>query len=99
MQLQYDAFVMQHHLSTLKGEYQQKGTYQALILTPNLIKSAKFSGSSCVLRLMFSAGIPASMARLTSNPEEASMWIPFDEKNLRIAEFGDAFMAYLTVNP
>ena len=61
--------------------------------------SAKFSGSSCVLRLMFSAGIPADMARLTSNPDDASMWMPLEEKNLRIAELGQAFIAYRTVNP
>mmetsp|Transcript_21545 Transcript_21545/g.53424 ORF Transcript_21545/g.53424 Transcript_21545/m.53424 type:complete len:205 (-) Transcript_21545:231-845(-) len=74
-------------------------TEQALILTPILMRSAKLSGSSCVLRLMFSAGIPASMARLTSNPEDASMWMPLEEKNFKMAELGQAFMAYRTVKP
>mmetsp|Transcript_129837 Transcript_129837/g.375895 ORF Transcript_129837/g.375895 Transcript_129837/m.375895 type:complete len:211 (+) Transcript_129837:532-1164(+) len=46
---------------------------QAFTLTPILTSSAKSSGSSWVLKLIFSAGIPAAMARRHSNPEEASM--------------------------
>ena len=51
----------------------QKKTHHAFTLTPMSMSSAKLSGSSWVLRLMFSAGIPASMALLTSYPLLASM--------------------------
>ena len=51
----------------------KKKTHHAFTLTPMSMSSAKLSGSSWVLRLMFSAGIPASMALLTSYPLLASM--------------------------
>ena len=50
-----------------------KKSHHAFTLTPMSMSSAKLSGSSWVLRLMFSAGIPASMALLTSYPLLASM--------------------------
>jgi hypothetical protein len=66
---------------------------QAFTFTPISTNSAKSAGSSCVLRLIFSAGIPAAMARRTSYPEEASIWIPFLLKILSMEELGHAFMA------
>ncbi len=74
-------------------------TYHALTLTPILTNSAKSLGSSCELRLIFSAGTPISIALRTSNPELASMHIPRLRKYLRMLPLGQAFMAYRTVSP
>ena len=48
---------------------------------------------------MRSAGTPACMARRTSQPELASKWSPLLAKTLRMAAFGQAFMAKRTVSP
>mmetsp|Transcript_34272 Transcript_34272/g.41978 ORF Transcript_34272/g.41978 Transcript_34272/m.41978 type:complete len:274 (+) Transcript_34272:446-1267(+) len=68
-------------------------TEHALIFTPSATSSAKSDGNSCVLSEIFSAGIPAAMARLTSYPEDASTCIPMLWKIDRSAAFGQAFMA------
>lgn len=74
-------------------------THHAFTLTPMSTSSAKSAGNSCVLKLIFSAGIPLAMALLTSNPDDASMCIPFLLNNFNMVPLGQAFIAYRTVSP
>ena len=71
----------------------------ALYFMPAFISSARLSGSCCDESDMWSAGIPASIARSTSYALEASICSPSELKSLSIARFEAAFIANLTVNP
>jgi hypothetical protein len=65
----------------------------ALYLMPRSSRSLRSWGSSWLLRLIFSAAIPAAIARRHSKPEDASMCMPARSKVCRIAAFGQAFIA------
>ena len=63
---------------------------QALNLTPASMSSFRLEGVSCEERERWEAGMPASMARVHSKPEEVSKWRPILWKSWRIALLGEA---------
>mmetsp|Transcript_75948 Transcript_75948/g.183560 ORF Transcript_75948/g.183560 Transcript_75948/m.183560 type:complete len:269 (-) Transcript_75948:7-813(-) len=71
----------------------------ALYLMPSASRSGRSAESSCELRLILSAVMPAAIARRTSNPLLASMCSPSVSKSCSTAALGRAFMAKRTVRP